>query len=76
MTDNVIQKRLQLMLSNLGMMQKELAERSGTTEAAISRYVNGTRLPSCMAIINISNATQVSPSWILGMGSDDEMERM
>ncbi len=76
MTENVIQKRLQLMLSNLGMMQKELAKEAGTTEAAISRYINGSRLPSCMAIISIANATKVSPSWLLGMGSDDQMERM
>lgn len=76
MQENTISKRLQLMLKNLGMMQKELADKAGTTEAAISRYVNGSRLPSCMALINIANAAKVSPSWILGMGSDDQMERM
>ena len=74
MQENIIPKRLQLMLSNLGMMQKDLAEKAGLTEVAVSRYVNGTRIPSCMALIKIANATKVSPSWILGYGSDDLME--
>ena len=76
MQENTISKRLQLMLSNLGMMQKELSEKTGLSEADVSRFINGRRIPSCMAVINIANATSVSPSWILGMGSDDQMERM
>lgn len=76
MQENKIPKRLQIMLNNLGMMQKELSEKSGISEGDISRYMNGRRTPSAMALINIANATKVSPGWILGLGSDENMERM
>ena len=47
---------------------------TGLTEAAVSRYMSGDRLPNAATLINIANATRVSPNWLLGFGSDDEIE--
>ena len=38
-------KRISEMLQEQGIQQKELAERIGITETAMSRYINGTREP-------------------------------
>lgn len=67
-------KRLKFMLDNLGISQKEFALMTGLTEAAVSRYMSGDRLPNAATLINIANATRVSPNWLLGFGSDDEIE--
>lgn len=67
-------KRLKYMLDNLGISQKEFALMTGLTEAAVSRYISGDRLPNAATLINIAKATRVSPNWLLGFGSDDEIE--
>lgn len=36
--------------------QKELAEVSGLSEGTISKYVNGTQMPSVRAIVNLAYA--------------------
>ena len=73
---NVYCKRLKLLLENLGTNQKEFAEKTGITEAAMSRYLQGTRIPHAGTLIAIANATHVSIDWLLGFGSDEKMERM
>ena len=70
MRTNTTDKRLKMLLSNLGMTQKELSQKSNVSEAAISKYLNGSRIPNAQSIIQIAEATKVSPSWILGYGSD------
>ena len=71
-----VPKRFKIMLSNLDMTQKDLSDKTGIREADVSYYCNGHRCPSALALIKIANATRVSPSWILGYGSDENMERM
>lgn len=74
MRTNTTSNRLKMMLLNLDITQKELSQKTNITEAAISRYIQGSRIPNAQSIIQISEATNVSPSWILGYGSDDLME--
>ena len=69
-------KRLSLLMVNLGISQKELAEKTGFTEATISRYAKGTISPNEKSLCKIAEVTNVSPSWILGYGADDNMERI
>lgn len=76
MLDIYVQKRLKLLLDNLGINQREFALMIGSTDSAVSRYLTGERIPTTLTLIQIANATGVSPNWILGYGSDDEMERM
>lgn len=49
---------LKSMLEHANMTQMELAEYSGLSKAAISRYINKERIPSLRAIINISYALE------------------
>lgn len=69
-----VSKRLRLLLDNMGLSQKDFASITGLTESAVSKYLSGERIPNAGTLISIANATGVSPNWILGYGSDDEME--
>lgn len=46
-------------LDFLGMSQKEIAEKSGLTEAAISQYIGGQRQPELKAICAIMNVIPI-----------------
>lgn len=74
MLDNSVPKRLKLLIANLGLSQKDLSVKAGLTECAVSKYISGERIPNAGSLIRIAHATGVSPNWILGFGSDDEME--
>ncbi|MBR2554196.1 MAG: helix-turn-helix transcriptional regulator [Aeriscardovia sp.] len=76
MLDFYVQKRLKILIDNLGISQREFALQTGLTESAVSKYLSGERIPHAGTLINIANGTGVSPNWILGFGSDDVMERM
>lgn len=76
MRNSTIDKRFRLLLDELGYSQKELSAISGITEAAISRYLDGTRIPNAKSIVSIAEVTNVSPSWLLGYGKDDVIEFM
>ena len=76
MRQSSVEKRLQLLLDNTGYTQKDFAVLTSTTQAAICRYLRGTRVPSSTTLTAISDATGVSPNWLLGYGPDAPMERM
>ena len=76
MNEIVYSKRMKLMIENLGITQKDFSEMTGITEAAICRYLQGTRIPNAGTLIAIARTTNVSIDWLLGHGSDEKMERM
>lgn len=76
MRNSDTQKRLKLLMANLGITQKDLAIKTGFTESTISRYANGTISPNEKSVCKIAEVTNVSPSWILGFGTDENMERI
>jgi len=47
------------------MNQKELSKKSGITEASISRYLNGERVPRTDIIINFAKALEVNVEYLL-----------
>lgn len=47
---------LKALLQERGMTQKELARKTGLTEASVSRYVNETRNPKIISAIRIAQA--------------------
>lgn len=55
-----IGERIAFYLAQSGLSQKELAERSGVTEAAISRYIRGLREPRAITVAAIARALGVS----------------
>lgn len=58
-------------LQNSGMSQKDLAQRIGTTEAAISRYVTGDRAPKPEMLANIATALHTTSDFLLGIENDE-----
>lgn len=49
-----------------GISQKWLAEASNTTEATISRYINGIHQPNISLVMSIAKALNVSVDYLLG----------
>lgn len=48
------------LLKEARMTQRDLADATGLTEAAISNYINKRRMPTVKALINISEALDIS----------------
>ena len=69
-------RRLRLLLASLKISQKEFSEITGITEAAICRYLQGSRIPNAASLISIARATSVSVDWLLGHGADDQIEML
>lgn len=59
-------ERIQRLLESKGMSRRELAELSGLTEAAISRYITGSRIPKTISLSAIAKALDVSSDELLG----------
>lgn len=49
-------KKIEFLLKKKGMTRKELAEKSGITEAAICRYINGSRKPKTVCLNSLAQA--------------------
>lgn len=58
-------KRLQELLDEKDMTQRELAEKIGVTEVTISRYINGERKPRIDIIGKIAEVFGVSIDYLL-----------
>lgn len=59
--------QLRELLSQKGMMQKELADLMGTTEATISRYVAGIRTPPIETAVSIASVLNVDMETLCGI---------
>lgn len=60
------------LLKEARMTQHELAEAAGLTDAAISNYINKRRMPNVKALINISEALDVSLDELMFFGDTIE----
>lgn len=70
----LIGARLAALLKERGMSQKELAEATNLTPAAISRYVNGERVPRAITIAALAKALGVKPADITGTTDEQETD--
>ena len=52
-------KKIDLLLKQEGMSRKELSKKSGISEAAICRYINGSREPKTVCLNSIAQALEV-----------------
>lgn len=59
-------ERIQELLKEKHMTQKELAERSCVSEAAISHYIKGDRTPNTSSLANIATVLGTTTSFLLG----------
>ena len=64
--------RIAAMLRQNGMTQRELAERVGATESAVSKYVKGEREPRAEVLANIATALGTTSEYLLGMSEGIE----
>ena len=60
-------KNLRKIRKESGMTMKDLAERIGVSESAISQYENGKRQPGYETLIELSKIFDVSTDYILGI---------
>ncbi len=56
------------------MSQKELAEATSLTPAAVSRYVNGERVPRAITVAALAKALGVKPTDITGTADEQETD--
>jgi transcriptional regulator with XRE-family HTH domain len=70
-----INKNLKLILEIKGLSQKDLSEKTGITQATISRYINGSRLPSAESIITICEELNISSDWLLEIHNSKKENR-
>ena len=66
MAQNIIGERIAGLLREQGKSQRKLAEQAGTTEASISRYIKGNRIPTGPVLANIAKALYTTTDYLLG----------
>ena len=66
-----IGERIAFYLSRSEMTQKDLAQRAGVTEAAVSRYIKGIREPRAITIGALAKALGVTTNDLMGTHSSD-----
>lgn len=71
-----LSERLGLYLETSGLSQKELSRLSGVSDSIICRVIKGENDLSSKNLVKVAQATRVSPNWLLGFGSEDEIERI
>lgn len=62
----IFRQRLQMLLDEKNINQKELAELSGVTEVTISRYMNGFRKPRIEIANKIAQVLNTTTDYLLG----------
>lgn len=65
-------ERIQALLQKKGLTQKSLAEKANVTEAAISHYIKGDRIPRAAVAERIADALGTSVDYLLN-GSNDNV---
>lgn len=63
--------RILFYLQEAGMTRKELCEKTGITEAALSRYITGQREPRAVTLSSIAKALNVTMDDLLGTSTKD-----
>ena len=63
----MIAERLKEAMQKKGYNQKILSQKTGITESAICRYLQGTRTAREEALIILSKELEVSIDWLLGV---------
>ena len=76
MRQSTFDKRLKLLISHYEINQKQLSDMTGIREQTISNYCTAHRDPKIEMLVKISETFNVDPSWLLGYGSDDKIERI
>lgn len=68
--DNTLIFRLKQQMRFVGLTQKQVAAETGITEATLSRYLNGNRIPNALILARLAAVLGVSVDWLLGREPD------
>ena len=63
---------LKSLLDEKGMMQKDLAKKAGITEATVSRYIRGERIPRISQTYRIAYAIGVDMNTLIYLGKGEK----
>ena len=61
-----LSERIIELIKQNGMTQKELAERACVSQAAMSHYIKGDRIPNSETLSNIATALRTTSDYLLG----------
>lgn len=70
-----IGKKIADHLSRQGLSQRELAQRVGVSEVAMSRYINGTRIPKATILDSIAKTLHTSMEELMRQEVKDDPEK-
>ena len=66
-------ERMVFLAKKRGLSQKEVAQRAGVTESAVSYYMNGTRSPQSAILARVATALNTTVGYLLGQTDDPEI---
>jgi transcriptional regulator with XRE-family HTH domain len=72
--EEMLSDRLKRTMKERGYTQKELAERSHLTEAAISKYLSGYRTPHLEILAGLASVLNVTTDYLLGVENKSKAE--
>ena len=69
-TNNLFTERLNSLMQEKGLKQKDLVKMLNTSSANVSRYCTGKVNPSIQLLSHIAKTLNVSPLWLGGLSDD------
>ena len=66
------QEKVENLMLDRGINQKQLSQLSGITESSVSRYLRSERRPRLDIVVNFAKAFGVSTEYLLDEGEDSE----
>ena len=60
-------KRIREAMSDMGISQQELANKTGIGKSSISHYVNGSNEPGNKSAFLLAQVLNVNPAWLMGL---------
>lgn len=69
-------ERVRKLMKERRIQQKDLAQMSGVTEAAMSRYLSGTRQPKSETLANMATALNTTSNDLLGLEPPTDVDEV
>ena len=69
-------ERLALLIKEKGLSQRELAQKAGVTEAAMSLYVKGTRIPRASVLARVAEALNTTSDYLMNGTASNNREEL
>ena len=66
-----IGEKIEKVLENCNMSQRDLANRIGVDESIVSRIIKGERIPKSDVLANIATALHTTSDYLLGIENDE-----